>query len=97
MGHIGTCNPRFTSGFCGKHALTNRSCNGNVHADLEKVIYFAGLHHHETERGRKNFHSKDLDSEYKIKVKNLQDEKSKEAVKELLINAKNEIETFKKE
>jgi DNA-directed RNA polymerase subunit beta' len=37
---------------------------------------------------------KDLDSEYKTKVKNLQDEKSKEAVKELFVNAKKDIETI---
>jgi DNA-directed RNA polymerase subunit beta' len=39
---------------------------------------------------------KDLDSEFKSKMKNLQDEKSKEAMKELFTQAKKDIETFKK-
>jgi hypothetical protein len=37
---------------------------------------------------------KDLDSEYKAKVKSLQDEKTKEAVKEMLLTAKREIESI---
>ncbi len=62
--------------------------------DLEKVIYFAGYivtNVSEDERGRI---LKDLDSEYKSKVKNLQDEKSKEAVKELFTTAKKDIESI---
>lgn len=62
--------------------------------DLEKVIYFAGyivISVNEVERSNI---LKDLESEYKSKVKNLQDEKSKEAVKELFLNAKKDIETI---
>ncbi len=54
--------------------------------DLEKVVYFAGYlitTVHEAERER---FLKDLDSEYKAKVKTLQDEKTKEALKDLLLS-----------
>jgi DNA-directed RNA polymerase subunit beta' len=62
--------------------------------DLEKVIYFAGyivMSVSEEERSRI---LKDLDSEFKSKVKNLQDDKSKEAMKELFTQAKKDIETI---
>ncbi|MEI6238308.1 MAG: DNA-directed RNA polymerase subunit beta' [bacterium] len=60
--------------------------------DLEKVIYFAGyivtkVHHAEKEK-----FLKELESEFKNKVKNAQDEKTKEALKELMVQAKQEIE-----
>ncbi len=60
--------------------------------DLEKVIYFAGYivtHVSEDERSRI---MKDLDSEFKSKMKNLQDDKSKEALKETYMQAKKDIE-----
>lgn len=63
--------------------------------DLEKVVYFAGYlvtQIHEAERER---FLKDLDSEYKAKVKTLQDEKTKEALKDLLVSSKKEIEGIK--
>ncbi len=63
-------------------------------ADLEKVIYFAGyIITKVSEEDRIKF-LKDLDSEYKAKIKSLQDEKTKEAVKEMLLNAKREIESI---
>ncbi|OHA99685.1 MAG: DNA-directed RNA polymerase subunit beta' [Candidatus Zambryskibacteria bacterium RIFCSPLOWO2_02_FULL_39_26] len=63
-------------------------------ADLEKVIYFAGyIITKVSEEDRIKF-LKDLDSEYKAKIKSLQDNKTKEAVKEMLLNAKREIESI---
>src|ERR1035437_6016095 len=62
--------------------------------DLEKVIYFAGYivsKVHEDEKAR---FLKDLDSEYKAKVKNANDDKTKEALKELLVNTRREIESI---
>ncbi|MEK7579121.1 MAG: DNA-directed RNA polymerase subunit beta' [Patescibacteria group bacterium] len=59
--------------------------------DLEKVIYFAGYvvtSVHEEERARL---LKDLDTEYKAKVKTLKDEKSKEKLKEVFLDTKREI------
>ncbi len=59
--------------------------------DLEKVIYFAGYiitQVHDTERTRI---LKEIDNEYKIKVKGLQDERSREKLKETLLEAKRQL------
>jgi DNA-directed RNA polymerase subunit beta' len=63
-------------------------------ADLEKVIYFAGYMITHVNEAEKEKLIKKLDAEYKIKVKALSDEKSKEKIKELLANAKKEIESI---
>ncbi len=63
-------------------------------ADIEKVIYFAGYIVTKVSEEDRTRYLKDLDSEYKAKVKSLQDEKTKEAVKEMLLNAKREIESI---
>ena len=63
--------------------------------DLEKVVYFAGylvISINEEEKAR---FLKDLDSEFKSKVKTSQDEKTKEALKDLLSATKKEIESIK--
>jgi DNA-directed RNA polymerase subunit beta' len=63
--------------------------------DLEKVVYFAGylvININEEEKAR---FLKDLDSEFKAKVKAAQDEKTKEALKDLLMSTKKEIESIK--
>ncbi len=65
---------------------------GMTSSDLEKVVYFAGYFVtkvHEIERDK---FLKELDSEYKNKVKMAQDDKTKEALKELVINARKEID-----
>jgi DNA-directed RNA polymerase subunit beta' len=67
---------------------------GMTTSDLEKVVYFAGYMVtvvHETEKA--NF-LKELDNEYKTKVKTAQDDKTKEALKELLLGARKEIESI---
>src|SRR5689334_7944905 len=63
-------------------------------ADVEKVIYFAGYIVTKVSEEDRTRYLKDLDSEYKSKIKSLQDEKTKEAVKEMLLNAKKEIESI---
>jgi DNA-directed RNA polymerase subunit beta' len=63
-------------------------------SDLEKVIYFAGYIVTSVSEGEKSRVLKDLDSEFKAKVKNLQDEKSKEALKEAALQTKREIESI---
>jgi len=63
-------------------------------AELEKVIYFAGYVITNVHEGEKEKLMKKLDSEYKVKVKALSDEKSKEKIKELLSAAKKEIESI---
>jgi DNA-directed RNA polymerase subunit beta' len=63
-------------------------------SDIEKVIYFAGYIVTKVSEEDRTRYLKDLDSEYKAKVKSLQDDKTKEAVKEMLITAKREIESI---
>ncbi len=62
--------------------------------DLEKVIYFAGYIVINVSEDARAAIIKDLEAEYKTKVKNLQDDKSKDAVKELFTNTKKDIESI---
>lgn len=63
-------------------------------ADLEKVIYFAGYIITAVNMPEKERLMKELDSEYKTKLKTLSDEKGKEKLKELLVAAKHEVESL---
>ncbi|MEK7459993.1 MAG: DNA-directed RNA polymerase subunit beta' [Patescibacteria group bacterium] len=62
--------------------------------DLEKVIYFAGYIITGVNISERDNLMKELDSEYKSKSKGLNDEKSKEKLKELLLTSKKEIESL---
>ncbi len=62
--------------------------------DIEKVVYFAGYIITKVSEDDRIKYLKDLDSEYKTKIKSLKDDKTKEAVKEMLVNAKREIESI---
>ena len=61
-------------------------------SDLEKVVYFAGYIVSKVHEQEKEKFLKDLDAEYKSKVKTAQDDKTKDALKELFLNARGEIE-----
>jgi DNA-directed RNA polymerase subunit beta' len=92
MGHIELASPVSHIWFLRGIPSKIGTILGMTTADLEKVIYFAGYIitvTHEAERER-IIH--DIDNEFKQKVKTVQDEKTKEALKELLINAKKEVE-----
>ncbi len=60
-------------------------------SDLEKVIYFAGYIITNVYEEEKENIIKNLESEFKAKVKNAPDEESKDKLKELLLNTKHEI------
>lgn len=63
--------------------------------DLEKVIYFAGyIVTGVSEEGRSEI-LRELDSEFRSKVKAVHDDKTKEALKEMFTNTKKEIEAIK--
>src|ERR1700733_1748185 len=62
--------------------------------DLEKVIYFAGYIVTVVNEAERSQILKDLDSEFKGKMKNLVDDKSKEAMKEMFTQAKHDIENI---
>ncbi len=64
-------------------------------ADLEKVIYFAAYIVTRVNESEKENLLKELDREYKSKVKSLDDKRSKEKMKELLTAAKKEIDSIK--
>ncbi|HEY4512225.1 MAG TPA: DNA-directed RNA polymerase subunit beta' [Candidatus Paceibacterota bacterium] len=64
-------------------------------ADVEKVVYFAGYLITKVNEEEKDRVLRDLDSEFKAKIKNVSDEKTKEAIRELLVSTKNEIEKVK--
>jgi DNA-directed RNA polymerase subunit beta' len=59
--------------------------------DLEKVIYFAGYIVTNVHEEEKEALVKNLESEFKAKVKSAADEESKEKLKDLLANTKREI------
>ncbi len=61
-------------------------------SDLEKVVYFAGYIVSKVHEQEKEKFLKDLDAENKSKVKTAQDDKTKDALKELFLNARGEIE-----
>ncbi len=63
-------------------------------AEIEKVVYFAGYLITKVNKDEREKLLKELDNEYKNKAKNLQDEKSKEALSELLLGAKRDIEAI---
>jgi DNA-directed RNA polymerase subunit beta' len=65
-------------------------------SDLEKVVYFAGyIVTNVNEEERKRF-LREVDNEYKNKVKGLKDDKSKEKLKELFLRTKKEINSIEK-
>lgn len=63
-------------------------------AELEKVIYFAAYIVTKVDENEKANLLKELEREYKSKVKSLEDKRAKEKMKELLVAAKKEIESI---
>ncbi|MHB8651736.1 MAG: DNA-directed RNA polymerase subunit beta' [Minisyncoccota bacterium] len=61
-------------------------------AELEKVIYFAGYIVTKVNQAEKESMVKKLDAEYKSKIKTLENEESREKMRELLETAKTEVE-----
>ncbi len=60
-------------------------------SDLEKVIYFAGYIITKVFEDEKETITKNLESEFKSKIKSANNEEEKEKLKELLLNTKREI------
>ncbi len=95
MGHIELATPVshiwFHKGIPSRVALLL----GISAADLEKVIYFAGYIITEISESAREDLLKSLDGEFKAKVAQASDEKTKKKLKELAQNAKKEIESLK--
>jgi DNA-directed RNA polymerase subunit beta' len=69
---------------------------GLTTSDLEKVVYFAGHIVTDVFEAERKQILKDIESEYKSKLKTLQDEKSKEKLKEIFTRTKKEVESLQK-
>ncbi len=67
---------------------------GTTSVDVEKVIYFAGYIITKVSAEEKQNILRDLDAEYKSRVKNLTDEKAKEELRDSLTSRKKEIENI---
>jgi DNA-directed RNA polymerase subunit beta' len=94
MGHIELASPVCHVWFLKSMPSRLALIMGIPAGDLEKVVYFAGYIVTNVHQAEKERILRDLDSEYKAKVKSLQDEKSKEALKELLLATKRDIESL---
>lgn len=94
MGHIELATPVSHIWFLRSMPSRIGLIMGMSTTDLEKVVYFAGYIVTKIHEEEKQKFMKELDSEYKTKVKAAQDEKTKEALKELVMNARKEIESL---
>ncbi len=94
MGHIELAAPVCHIWFLKSMPSRLALITGVPAGDLEKVIYFAGYIVTKVNIDEKQKILKDLDSEFKAKVKALQDDKSKEHLKGLFQETKNDIESI---
>jgi DNA-directed RNA polymerase subunit beta' len=94
MGHIELATPVSHIWFLRSMPSRIGLIMGMSTGDLEKVVYFAGYIVTKVFDSEKSAFLKELDSEFKTKVKAAQDDKTKEALKELVSNARKEIESI---
>jgi DNA-directed RNA polymerase subunit beta' len=92
MGHIELATPVSHIWFLRSMPSRISMILGIPTSDLEKVIYFAGYIVTNVSEPERLRILKDLDSEFKSKIKSVNDEKTKDAIKEMLVNAKRDIE-----
>ncbi|MCI0542735.1 DNA-directed RNA polymerase subunit beta' [bacterium] len=64
-------------------------------AEVEKVVYFAGYIITRVDSDSRASVMRELENEYKSKVKSLTDERGKDKLKELFINAKRDLENIR--
>ncbi len=95
MGHIELATPVAHIWFLRQIPSRIATMLGVSAADVEKVVYFAGyiiISVSEDERARL---LRELDNEYKIKLKDANDERTKKHLKELVMSAKEDILGFR--
>ncbi len=95
MGHIDLATPVSHIWFLRSMPSRLGLVLGMSSSDLEKVIYFAGYIVTKVYLEEKARILRDLDSEFKSKVKTATDDRTKEALKEKLLEAKKEVEGIK--
>ncbi len=93
MGHIELATPVSHIWFLRSMPSRISMILGIPTSELEKVIYFAGYIVTSVSEPERLRILKDLDSEFKSKIKSVNDDKTKEAIKEMLVNAKKDIES----
>ena len=94
MGHIDLATPVSHIWFLRSMPSRIGMILGLATPDLEKVVYFAGYIVTSVSEEERSRILKDLDSEFKMKMKNLQDDKSKEVMKTMFTDAKRDIEAI---
>ncbi len=94
MGHIDLAAPVAHIWFLKSMPSRVALIMGLTSIDVEKVVYFAGYIITKVSNEEKQEILKDLDAEFKTKVKQLTEEKQKEELKEKLLATKREIENI---
>ncbi len=94
MGHIELSSPVSHIWFLRGTPSRLGAVMGMPVSDLEKVIYFAGYIITKVTESEKDRILKEIDNEFKNKVKNVGDDKTKDALKEMALNAKKEVESI---
>ena len=94
MGHIELASPVSHIWFLRSMPSRLGIILGMTTSDLEKVIYFAGYIVTSVSESARAEIMRDLESEYKSKIKTVQDEKTKEALKAMYQGAKKEIDSI---
>lgn len=95
MGHIELATPVAHIWFLRSMPSRISLLLGIQSSEVEKVVYFAGYLVTKVNEAERERVLRDLDSEFKAKIKTVTDEKTKDTVRELLVNTKNEIESLK--
>ncbi len=95
MGHINLSTPVSHIWFLRGTPSRLAAVMGMPVSDLEKVIYFAGYIITKSTENEKDRILKEIENEFKNKVKQVVDEKTKEALKEMATTAKKEVESIK--
>jgi len=94
MGHIELSSPVSHIWFLRGTPSRLGAIMGMSVSDLEKVIYFAGYIITKVFPAEKERILKEIENEFKNKVKNVGDDKTKEALKEMATTAKKEVESI---
>ncbi len=94
MGHITLATPVAHIWFLRSMPSRISLSLGMNSGDIEKVVYFAGYLITKVDEEERKRISKDLEAEFKNKVKTAQDEKTKEKLKELYLTTKSELDVI---
>ncbi len=92
MGHIELCVPVAHIWYLKNMPSRIATILGMSAGDVEKVVYFAGYLITKIDEKEKNKLHKELDDEFKSKMKTIVDEKTKEALHDLMVTTKQEID-----